>query len=389
MSETNPGTVYLYEPAPQPGVEYFSDRNVGLAKYLASITTREFGGEFNAATAEIPDDAFWFLHGPIPPEEAAQLEITGRNFFGGITDLLHAQKSVFHTPVPGAETIPDNFPSSFVEYLDKNKVLLPGYTAFSAHDAHTACDLLAARGYVPRFKDPLMSASKGQYRLESHDQLVALLEAKDEAALAQCGVVIEANMIGKADGELDSLSGGWVEIDGRTNTSVGFMTFAENITPFSIISSDRFVIRGDDPRPFLGLVDERYHGEAELLSVFRDANLLIPELRATRRNYNFIQGSFERSDGTPGETALKASEPTFRPGGATGAELLARDYLDKHPESDVVHVKCEIHYGDRSEIKIPEDAIMIHEGGYEGPGRYDKHISVATQVFAQVIDASR
>jgi hypothetical protein len=202
------------------------------------------------------------------------------------------------------------------------------------------------------------------------------------------GLVLEANMVGEDGGELDCLSGGWVEIDGQTNTSVGYMTFdPHNITPFDIAGSDRWVIRGEDPKPFLALADERFHDEARALEIFKKANPLLP-LRATRRNYNFMRGCFEIKDGTRSTSSLRASEHTFRPGGATGAELLAKGYLDGHPEATMVHTRSQVHYGDPREATIPPHATVIYEGTYSGRGRYQDYIEVPATVFAQVIEAS-
>lgn len=379
-------TIYLYEPEPIENVEYFNERNVGLAKFLAEMTGRDYGGEYVLrAENAVPKNAYWFLHGPVTPKEAEKLGINKVNYYGGVTDFLHAQKSVFHIPIPDASYVPVNFPLNFVDFLRKEDVLLPGYTVFAKKDAKIAYRLLSDQGYIVRVKDPIQSTMKGQYRISSEEELDAVLKTLSNDSILKYGLVLEVNMVSGSEKDLDSTSAGWYDIDDTTYYYVGFMNFEETITPFSYVGTDMFTVRKKDKSLLSEFQNGQYADEYKMLNVFQEANRLLEGFRATRCNYNFIRGYLETKDGHETSEKVFATEPTYRPGGATAAEFLAKQYLDEHTDEKMVHARTRFHYGPKEDIDINANYFMVHDGKYEGTGRNGTTISTPVQVYAEIM----
>jgi hypothetical protein len=221
---------------------------------------------------------------------------------------------------------------------------------------------------------------KGQYKPRSINQLTNLLSKQSESDLSKWGVVLEANIVGANDRELDSLSGGWFEIDGEIYSYVGFMSFIDNDSGFGYSGTEMYLIKGY-PSDLLAYTSPDYSDVAKILNIFIDANELLPGFLSTRCNYNFVRGKFDGDARDDQHLVLAATEPTFRPGGATAAEFLGKQFLDRHPHTKVVHVRSRFHWGKRENLKLSKDSVVFFDGTLKGRGNLDYPI----QVYAEIL----
>ncbi|MFC9961928.1 DUF3182 family protein [Streptomyces nigra] len=356
--------VFLYR-SPEDETDYFTERNIELAKRLALLTGRRFVSEFRSDLEEAPPDAFWFLHGPITPVEARLIGLRGQDFFGGVAERIHAQKSVFHTPLRGSSAIPETFPSSFTNYLLHQGILLPGYTAFTRLEAREAFERLQGAGYRVRFKSALGAGGKGHGIVDTRSTLESKMSRITESELHTYGVVLEANVIGPGGVPPESLSGGWIEVDGRTYSYVGRMSFIPGSPRSDYVGTEIYIGRGspDKLRPptyryWLPLL--------RMLCAFREANRLLPSFTATRCNYNFVRGYLDhvvahRQERDTG-VVIGATEPTFRAGGATSAELLGMEFLDNNLDVELFHLRSQQLWGKDVNVPAGQNVRVIYEG---------------------------
>gem|GEM_PF-3259986 len=330
-----------------------------MANIIAKILNGKYIGEYSPNLETQPND-FWVLHGPISPSTASSLGIVYPNFLGGIIDPLHSQKSVFHSPLNDPEVVPDNFPFQFSKSLVTNQIVLPGYVAFSKKDIYRAYDLLSKAKIVSRWKNPLFSSGREQYRIYSKSMLDSLIIATDETLLKKYGIILEANVLEDANKEGCplSLSGGYLDLSNKIYSYVGEMKFGETGHKDRYLGTSLISAIGK-PQELMGNVPEKFNGEIKMLQAISESLPLLPNFCGTRINLNFVSGKIEQNNGKIGPQVLAATEPTYRPGGATVAELYNVQRLLANPSQKVVTAQSKIHYGPRNETMIPSEALVI------------------------------
>lgn len=333
--------LYLYRSPSSPSFPALFERNACLAGWIAEQLGRVYQGEYKPG-AEL-DAAFWVPHAPMTPEEAGALGITSKEqIFGAVVEPLHAQKSVFHCPLPRATYVPAHFPLDFSRSVQV--ISAPGYTAFTPQDALLAFESLLQQGHSPRFKNPTATAGLGQRVASNRQEAEAVIAAISGDVFRRFGVVIEAN-IPISVGQPHAFSSGWIELGGEEYTYVGTQSQGEK----NIYTGTRLhMVRGHEPPYVPDIPNAVTDHTTYLLGLL---GLLDGLQIATRCNFNFVKSMHDE---------VFAVEPTFRIGGATGAELLAIGYLKDHPEEDQVVASTRFVY-DQHE-PLPAGAHRLYSG---------------------------
>jgi hypothetical protein len=229
---------------------------------------------------------------------------------------------------------------------------LPGFTAFALDDARVAAGRLLADGPA-RMKPPLAAGGRGQRVGRTANEMDAVLNALDPGALAEHGVVLEANLA-----DVVTYSIGQVTVDGQTISYVGTQgETRDNAGRHVYGGSELTVVRGGwealdrlDPEPLVR--------QAIACAVRYDvATRVLPGFFASRRNYDVAAGVDGR-----GRRRLGVLEASWRPGGASPAEVVAFRALRDDPTLDVVGVATVERYGDA--LDVPGDA-LVHFRGHD------------------------
>jgi hypothetical protein len=139
------------------------------AKAIAKLKGFEFGGGHDATRKRsgpiffVPDDTL-LVH------EASSVGIRGWNdLYGGVVPHPFVKtKAITHKLVDSNADRPEGWSDSFAEKV--HDVVLPGYTVFSAMDAHVATQRMLTRGAV-RVKKPLGASGEGQTTVTAIDEL--------------------------------------------------------------------------------------------------------------------------------------------------------------------------------------------------------------------------
>ena len=108
-----------------------------VARTIAELKQYEFGG-CHDKTCRYSNDVFFVPDDTLMPDEASCLGIRSpRYFFGGVVSHPFVKtKAITHQLVSNSADQPVGWSSLFAERV--RNVVLPGYTVFSARDAHVA-----------------------------------------------------------------------------------------------------------------------------------------------------------------------------------------------------------------------------------------------------------
>src|SRR5882757_3776745 len=162
------------------------------AKAIAKIKQYEFGDSHHSQYVD-SDHVFFVPDDTLLLNEASSLGIRGANdLFGGIVPHAFVKtKAISHPLVSSSAERPDGWSDAFARRV--RDVTLPGYTIFSARDAHAAAVRMFARGAI-RVKEPLGASGKGQALVATAEELDAFLEKVPAHEMAAYGLVLEENL---------------------------------------------------------------------------------------------------------------------------------------------------------------------------------------------------
>lgn len=233
---------------------------------------------------------------------------------GGIVlDPMQAEKGVLHPPVSPDADVPPWYSRSFAKKLEEDTVF-PGFTVFTENDAQKALARLRGDGYSVRFKKLPESNGRGQFPVQTPDQLQEVIH-KDLATFRECGAVLEAGVQDPTEIDL-----AYVRMDGEDYSWIGM---PKNETEFQ---TELTVVRGD-----FGVLAAHLSNPNELLAV-RQAQTVFDTYRSFgavigRGVFDVLQGNV--ADGT---FVSGVVDPSLRVGGSTPAELRAIEALRKSPD---------------------------------------------------------
>src|SRR5882757_427161 len=162
------------------------------AKAIAKIKQYEFGDSHHSQYVD-SDHVFFVPDDTLLLNEASSLGIRGANdLFGGI--VAHAfvkTKAISHPLVARNAERPNGWSDAFA--CQVRDVTLPGYTVFTARDAHIAANRMITSGAI-RVKKPLGASGKGQIVVDTAKELDAFLEDIPADEMATYGLVLEENL---------------------------------------------------------------------------------------------------------------------------------------------------------------------------------------------------
>ena len=156
----------------------------------------------------------------------------------------------------------------------------------------------------------------------------------DPELFKKFGIILETNIYSDEDNPLTAFSSGWIEIDGETFAYVGKQTTGQDNR---YLGTRLHMVRGEE-MPFVDEIPKKITTDSNFIKTLIP---LLPGLISTRSNFNFA--------GTNDDNIF-ALEPTFRVGGATGAELLAREILSRDAKALKVTASTHVIYGENFEI---------------------------------------
>jgi hypothetical protein len=191
----------------------------------------------------------------------------------------------------------------------------------------------------------------GQFVVDSADALAEVLDAIAEEELAECGIVLEENLVA----DVETFSVGRVEVGGLVATYCGTQRLTPNNHGAEVYGgSELLVVRGDFEAlrdldiapPTRAAIDAALHYD-------RAADTHFGDFVASRRNYDVLQGL-----DTDGRTRLGVLEQSWRIGGASPAEVGALEAFRADPALRVVRARTVELYGE--DVEVPTGATVFY-----------------------------
>ena len=319
------------------------------ARAIAKLKGYDFGGhhetarDYSVPVFFVPDDT-------LLQDEALSLGIRCvQDLYGGVVPYPFVKtKAIPHQLVDSNAQQPHGWSSSFAEKI--REWALPGYTAFSAHDARIAATRMLNRGPV-RLKQPLCASGEGQALITTEHEFNSFLERLDAEEIATYGLVLEENLrevrtLSVGHTALGSLSISYHGTQRRVQDNAGRATYG---------GSDLVFVRGAwDALEALAMTPEVRAGVAQA-KLYDKWMSEYPGFMASRRNYDVAQGI--DADGQRRSGVLESS---WRAGGASSAELAALAAFARDPALAIVEASTVEEFG--SDRKPPANA-LIHFAG--------------------------
>lgn len=322
-----------------------------LAEKLAALKGCAFGGHFD--TSAKYGCGVYYVPGRtiVGCDTAAALGIRGADdLFGGVVPYTFVgTKSITHPLIDAEACGPEGWSHEFPAAVAH--AVLDGYSAFSPDDATRAGARLLAVGAV-RVKPALGIGGRGQTVVTTIADLREAIERIDRAELARAGVVLEQNLA-----DVQTYSVGEVVVGGLRASYVGTQRLAVANDGAEVYGgSDLLVVRGGFDALLTLNISPAMKRAAEMAHVYdAAAHTCFPGFFASRRNYDVVEGRDAR-----GMMRSGVLEQSWRPGGASGAELAALEWFAGRPHSRAVRAWCAEVYG---EHRVAPDGAMVYFSG--------------------------
>lgn len=296
---------------------------------------------------------------------------TEADFFGGSVPFpFVASKAISHPLIGEAATAPRGWSREMMKFAEKS--VLAGFTAFSMDDARQAGAELLGKGGV-RIKPAAAKAGRGQVVVDTPQQLAAALDSLGAATLAEAGVVLEQNVENAV-----TFSVGRVRVAGVSACYCGHQTQTrDNDGEWVYGGSELLVVRGSysdllatalSQQATLAVTQARQYEHAALQAY--------PQILASRRNYDVIQGT----DGQ-GHLVSGVLEQSWRIGGASSAEIYALERFAREPALQRIRVASVERYG-RS-ARLPPDSYLLFRGEDPNLGYLSKGVRILADDHAR------
>jgi hypothetical protein len=320
-----------------------------VARRLAELLGCEFAGRHDHRR-RYPGKLFVFAVDPLLTAEARALGIaSAADIFGSVVPHeIVATKAITHELVGGDAARPTAWWAEFAARV--RDAVLPGYTVFSARDARTAATRLLAGGPV-RAKDPRGAASRGQTVIDRAHDLDKLLEGWDGEALARHGLVLERNLA-----RVQCRSIGQVRVGELVVSYHGMQReTTDNDGGPAYGGSDLVCVRGDWDALGRAAPSPEIRQAIAQARAYDAATTVFPDFIASRRNYDVGQGV-----DAEGRAYSGVFEASWRPGGASGAEVAALQVFAADPAVERVEASTVEHHGD--DVEPPPEACVHFRG---------------------------
>jgi len=321
-----------------------------VARRLATLAGFEFAGEYDPG-ARYEGQPYFVPSTTLTSAAAAELRIgDAHDLFGGVVPTAFAAtKTITHPLVTDDARAPAGWSPAFPRLVAES--VLAGFSAFSMEDALRAGRILLRSGPV-RVKLATGIAGIGQWVARDAAELEAILAGIDGEEITRDGVVIEQNLAA-----VETKSVGHVDAAGVEMTYCGEQRLTRNNHGVEVYGGSRLrFVRGDfDALLSLALPTDMQLAIAQARVYDDAADACFHGFFASRRNYDIAQGS-----DAGGQRRSGVLEPSWRLGGASGAEIAALEAFRADPSLRAVDaVSVEI-YGDSP--AIPEHAAVYFHG---------------------------
>lgn len=338
--------------------------HIDLGRRLSLILGRTFKGHHNGSWSYTDRDPYLIATDTIIGlEHAKALGIQDETrLFGGVVPFpFISTKAITHPVYSPEATVPEGWSYAFSDHV--RHVVLAGYTVFSHDDAIQAGKMLLRYGPV-RLKPVQGKAGRGQRVLNDTHALQAALSGLDSSELSTYGLVLEEQLE-----RVCTYSVGQVRVGGLTASYVGTQRLTMDNTGEHVYGgSELTVTRGDYSALFLlPLPTEHLLAAAQAQLYDRAATLSFPGLFASRRNYDVAHGIDSH-----GRMRGGVLEQSWRPGGASAAEILALETLHSRPDITTIKAATLEMFGTRE--KAPPHAIEIFNGEDRDIGHIRKYV---------------
>jgi Protein of unknown function (DUF3182) len=334
---------------------------VAIAQRLAALKRCEFAGEYDD-TRDCGSPVYFVPADTVTAVRAASLGIrSAQDLFGGVVPYRFvATKSISHPLVHAAAHAPRGWSSAFAERV--RSAVLPGFSAFTLHDAQRAGMLLLKRGSV-RMKPAWGVGGRGQVVLTDPAMLREALEAMNPAQVATQGLVLEQNLddtvvysIGEV--QVGTLRGAYFGRQRATTDNHGATVYG---------GSELVMTRGGLPALFHLDLDPNVRLAIDQACAYEVAvSACFPGWFASRRNYDVLLGRDAQ-----GKWRSGVLEQSWRIGGASPAETAALAAFDADASQRIVRAICAEVYGDRP--AVPAHATVYFRGVEERRGPLTKY----------------
>lgn len=357
------GSVLIYSPHDNEP-EHERACQIDLGRRLSRILGRRFGGYHDGRSHAENDDPYVIaINTIVGLEQARTLGIHDEtDLFGGVAPhSFIPTKAITHPLYQEDAPAPEGWSHDFGERVQH--VVLAGYTVFSHDDAVLAAEALSRRGPV-RIKLVYGTGGHSQSVVNDKDTLKTILGKLDPDELAQCGLVLEEQLE-----QVSNYSVGQVRVGGLVASYVGTQRVTldnEGVPVYG--GSELIVTRGDYPAIFLlPLRTELLLAAAQAQLYDRAATLSFPDFFASRRNYDIAHG-FDAG----GRIRCGVLGQSWRPGGASAAEILALETLHARPDVTTVKAATLETFGEDEEA--PAHAIELFNGEDRDIGHIRKYV---------------
>lgn len=336
-----------------------------LARRLAALLGYDFTDESQRLGADearlyvVPSDT-------LTSAQARQLGVQGpQDLFGGVVPYAFvATKAITHPLVATGAAAPRGWSVAFPNEV--RKVVLPGYTAFTANDACEAGErLLRMHGSV-RLKETTGVGGLGQCVVNDGAELARRIGAMVPEVLAQQGLVLEHNLA-----RLVTYSVGQVRVGPHTASYHGTQCLTRNRHGQEVYGGSSLVIvRGGFDELLALPLDSEVRGAVKNAMVYHQAaHRCFRGFYASRANYDVVAGADEA--GRPQAGVL---EQSWRIGGASGAEIAALEAFRADPSLHCVRAWTHEIHGESG--SPPPAALVYFDGIDERVGRLCKYAMV-------------
>jgi uncharacterized protein DUF3182 len=321
-----------------------------IARRLACLAGFDFAGEYEPG-ARYEGQPYFVPSHTLTSADAATLRIDGaHDLFGGVVPTAFAAtKTITHPLVDADAEAPKGWSAAFPRLVENS--VLSGFSAFSTADALRAGRHMLARGAV-RVKLATGIAGLGQWVAHDLAELETVIAGIDTGEITRSGVVIEQNL-----SDVATKSVGHIDAAGLEISYCGEQRLTRNNSGIEVYggSTLRFV-RGDydallslalPPDVQLAIAQARVYDDA--------AEACFHGFFASRRNYDIAQGTDSR-----GQCRSGVLEPSWRMGGASGAEIAALEAFRAEPSLRAVDATSVEVYGEHP--VVPDGAAVYFHG---------------------------
>lgn len=371
VSETLVNSAAYLEQAPRivfarPRPANASAHEIASQNRLASEIARIFGWKFLPESGDFSEHRYslrpYYVPGDTLVDSQAEagatpLRVSGHNdLFGGMVPYpFVATKAITHALIDPYAQRPLGWSTEFGNRI--HKAVLRGATVFSIEDARRAGEELLRHGPI-RLKPVDGTAGRGQRLLKDKAALNSAIDEVDPKGLAESGLVLEEHLE-----DVTTFSVGQVHIGHLTATYVGTQSLTRDNAGASVYGGSDLRLVPGDFKALLALALTDVEREAiRMARIYDEAALSCYRgLYASRRNYDVARGRE-----ATGAVKLGVLEQSWRPGGASMAEIYALEAFLRQPGLRSVRAFTHERYGEAAER--PSAARLIYQGEDEKVG---------------------